>query len=43
MVRDGTLFVREAEPDFEPGDGERRMCNRSRKEGRGLKVPDDVS
>ena len=42
-VRDGTLFVREAEPDFEFGDGERRMCNRSRKEGRGLKVPDDVS
>lgn len=42
-VRDGILFVREVEPDFEFGDGERRMCNRSRKEGRGLKVLDDVS
>jgi hypothetical protein len=42
-VRDGTLFAREVELDFEFGDGERRMCNRSRKEGRGLKVPDDVS
>jgi hypothetical protein len=42
-VRDETLFAREVELDFEFGDGERRMCNRSRKEGRGLKVPDDVS
>jgi hypothetical protein len=36
-------LVRELEPDFEFGDGERRICNRSRKEGRNLKVPDDAS
>jgi len=42
-VKEGTLFVRELESDPEFGDGERLICNRSRKEGRNLKVPEDVS
>ena len=42
-ARDGRLFAREFEPDLELGDGERRMCNLSRKEGRGLNVPEIVS
>ena len=40
---DRTLFEREVEADFELGDGERRTCNLSRNERRGLKVPGEVS
>lgn len=42
-VREGTLSVRRLEIDLEFGDGERRICNRSRMEGRSLKVPDELS
>jgi hypothetical protein len=36
-------MVGEAKTDFGFGDGERRMCNRSRNEVRGFKFPEDVS